>query len=97
LLLPTKFIYPSIIEEKGKENFMMGEMPFMKVAIVRATIAREKLMADNFTPDSEEIIGYEEVDEEEFYRPLAELLYKRIKEMYEEGQVENNVGRIQAN
>jgi hypothetical protein len=41
----------------------------MKVAIVRATIAREKLMADDFIPDSEEIIGYEEVDEEKFYRP----------------------------
>ncbi|MBP2071377.1 hypothetical protein J2Z80_000891 [Thermoanaerobacterium butyriciformans] len=37
----------------------------MKVAIVRATITREKLMADNFVPDSEEIIDYEEVDEEE--------------------------------
>jgi hypothetical protein len=41
----------------------------MKVAIVRTTIAREKLMADDFISDSEEIIGYEEVDEEKFYRP----------------------------
>ncbi|MBP2071370.1 hypothetical protein V6B95_03665 [Thermoanaerobacterium saccharolyticum] len=39
----------------------------MKVAIVRATITRERLMADDFTLDSEEIIGYKEVDEEEFY------------------------------
>jgi hypothetical protein len=28
-------------------------------------------MADDFIPDSEEIIGYEEVDEEKFYRPWA--------------------------
>ncbi|WKV09415.1 hypothetical protein Q2T46_02855 [Thermoanaerobacterium sp. CMT5567-10] len=69
----------------------------MKVAIVRATIAREKLMANNFIPDSEEIIGYEEVDEEKFYRPLAELLYTRIKEMREKGQVKDKVGGIQAN
>ncbi|AST57707.1 peptidase [Thermoanaerobacterium thermosaccharolyticum] len=70
----------------------------MKVAIVKTVITREKLMAGEFTPDSEEIIGYEEVEEEEFYKPLAELLYKRIKEMYEEErQVENNVGRIQTN
>jgi len=69
----------------------------MKVAIVRTTIAREKLMADDFISDSEEIIGYEEVDEENFYRLLAELLYTRIKEMSEKGQVKDNVGGIQAN
>ncbi|WP_029689362.1 hypothetical protein [Thermoanaerobacter sp. A7A] len=61
----------------------------MKVAIVRTVITREKLMADDFTPDTEEIIGYEEVDEEEFYRPLVQFLYPKIKKFIEEEK--NNV------
>lgn len=56
----------------------------MKVAIVRTVITREKLMADDFTPVSEEIVGYEEVNEDEFYRPLAQFLYPRIKKYLDE-------------
>jgi hypothetical protein len=67
----------------------------MKVAIVKTTISREKLMAGEFTPDREEIIGYEEVDEEEFYRPLVQFLYPKIKKFIEEEK--NGVGGIQAN
>jgi len=51
----------------------------MKVAIVKTVITRKKLMAGEFAPDSEEIIGYEEVDEDEFYRPLVQFLYPKIK------------------
>lgn len=56
----------------------------MRVAIVKTTISRKKLMAGEFTPDTEEIIGYEEVDEEEFYRPLVQFLYPKIKKFIEE-------------
>jgi hypothetical protein len=61
----------------------------MRVAIVKTTISRKKLMAGEFTPDTEEIIGYEEVDEEEFYRPLVQFLYPKIKKFIEEEK--NNV------
>jgi len=67
----------------------------MKVAIVKTVITREKLMAGEFTPDSEEIIGYEEVDEDEFYRPLVQLLYPKIKKFLEEEK--RNVVGIQTN
>ncbi|HHY79516.1 MAG TPA: hypothetical protein GX516_04035 [Thermoanaerobacter sp.] len=67
----------------------------MKVAIVRTVITREKLIAGEFTPDSEEIIGYEEVDEEEFYRPLVQFLYPKIKKFIEEEK--RNVVGIQTN
>lgn len=56
----------------------------MKVAIVRAVISREKMEHGIFTNDSEEIIGYEEIDEEEFYRPLVQFLYPKIKKFIEE-------------
>lgn len=55
----------------------------MKVAIVRTVISRDKLEQGIFKNDSEEIIGYERVDEEEFYRPLAELIYSKIRGMEE--------------
>jgi len=67
----------------------------MKIAIVRTVITREKLMADDFTPVSEEIVGYEEVDEDEFYRPLVQFLYPKIKKFIEEER--NGVGGVQAN
>ncbi|KKC28796.1 hypothetical protein [Caldanaerobacter subterraneus] len=65
----------------------------MKVVIVKTIISREKLMAGEFTPDSEEIIGYEEVDEEEFYRPLIRLIYPKIKRFLEE-EKSNDVGGV---
>ncbi|MDI6604081.1 MAG: hypothetical protein QME35_02925 [Thermoanaerobacteraceae bacterium] len=52
----------------------------MKVAIVKTTISRDKLKQGIFENDSEEIIGYEEVDEIKYYQPLAELIFKKIKE-----------------
>lgn len=65
----------------------------MKVAIVKTTISREKLMAGEFTPDREEIIGFEEVNENEFYRPLVQLLYPKIKRFLEE-EKGNDVGGV---
>ncbi|MDN5332143.1 MAG: hypothetical protein PWP45_1368 [Tepidanaerobacteraceae bacterium] len=45
----------------------------MKIAILKTSISRKKLLKGDFTPDSEEIVGYEEMDEDEFYGPLAVL------------------------
>ncbi|SHE94903.1 hypothetical protein SAMN02745195_01526 [Thermoanaerobacter uzonensis DSM 18761] len=64
----------------------------MKVAIVRTVITREKLMAGEFTPDKEEIIKYEEVDEEEYFKPLVQYLYPKIKKLIE-GE-KGNVDRV---
>lgn len=47
----------------------------MKVAIVRATIDRKTGQLK-----SEEVIGYEEVDEDAYYRPLVEIFGKRVLE-----------------
>lgn len=52
----------------------------MRVAHVKTTIDRHtgKVI-------SQEITGYETVDEDEYYRPLAEMFWKRIeKEMKRE-------------
>ncbi|MDI3478544.1 MAG: hypothetical protein PWQ59_2069 [Thermoanaerobacterium sp.] len=59
----------------------------MKVAIVRAVISREKLEQGIFTNDSEEIIGYEEIDEMDYYGPLAELIYSKIRGNADKGVV----------
>lgn len=56
----------------------------MKIAILKTSISRKKLLKGDFTPDSEEIVGYEEVDEDEFYGPLARLFYERLKEVYKD-------------
>lgn len=47
----------------------------MQAAIAKTTIDRKtgKVL-------SQEIIGYEQVNEDEFYRPLVEVFYKRIFE-----------------
>jgi hypothetical protein len=67
----------------------------MKVGIIKTTISRKKLMAGEFTPDTEEIIKYEEVDEEEYFKPLVQYLYPKIKKLIEEEK--NGVGGVQAN
>ncbi|TCO53911.1 MULTISPECIES: hypothetical protein [Thermoanaerobacteraceae] len=67
----------------------------MKVGIIKTTISREKLMAGEFTPDTEEIIKYEEVDEEEYFKPLVQYLYPKIKRFIEEEK--GNVVGIQTN
>ncbi|MGI1691855.1 hypothetical protein [Thermoanaerobacter uzonensis] len=64
----------------------------MKVAIIKTTISREKLMAGEFTPDTKEIIKYEEVDEEEYFKPLVQYLYPKIKKLIEEEK--GNVDRV---
>jgi len=56
----------------------------MKIAILKTTISRKKLLKGDYTPDSEEIIGYEEVDEDEFYGPLVKIFYEKIKEAFKE-------------
>jgi len=56
----------------------------MKIAIIKTTISRKKLLKGDYTPDSEEIIGYEEVDEDEFYGPLVKIFYEKIKEAFKE-------------
>lgn len=85
-------IFLNINVPKGNKNSNYKNSKgsdLMKVAIVKTTISRKKLMTGEFTPDSEEIIGYEEVDEEEFYRPLVQFLYPKIKKFIEEEK--NNV------
>ncbi|MDN5332146.1 MAG: hypothetical protein PWP45_1371 [Tepidanaerobacteraceae bacterium] len=56
----------------------------MKIAILKTSISRKKLLKGDFTPDSEEIVGYEEVDEDEFYGPLVKIFYEKIKEASKE-------------
>jgi len=56
----------------------------VKIAILKTSISRKKLLKGDFTPDSEEIVGYEEVDEDEFYGPLVRLFYEKLKEAYKE-------------
>lgn len=48
----------------------------MKLAIFKTTISRSKLQEGIFESDKEEIVGYEEMDEKEYWRPMAQYLYK---------------------
>ena len=53
----------------------------MQVAIVRTTIDRA-----TGRQISEEIIGYEEIDEDTFYRPLVEIFGRRVLEALQNRQ-----------
>jgi hypothetical protein len=47
----------------------------MQVATVRVTLDRKTMQKIG-----EEVIGYQEMDEDEYYRPLVELLAPRFME-----------------
>jgi len=58
----------------------------MQVAIVRTTVDRatgEQI--------SEKIIGYEEVDEDAFYRPIVEVFGKRVLEAFQNNKQEGGL------
>lgn len=52
----------------------------MKVAYIKTTIDRRTSEVKN-----QEIVGYEEVNEDEYYRPLVEVFWMRIKKELEKG------------
>ena len=52
----------------------------MKVAHVKTTIDRR-----TGEVIKREIIGYEEIDEDEYYRSLVEIFWKRIQKELEKG------------
>lgn len=56
----------------------------MQVTIVRTTVDRT-----TGRQLSEEIIGFEEIDEDAFYRPLVEVLGKRVLEALQSKQEGN--------
>jgi len=58
----------------------------MKVAIVRTTIDRK-----TGQQISEEVIGYDELDEDAFYRPLVEILGKRVLEALQNNKQEGGL------
>ena len=58
----------------------------MQVAIVRTTVDRatgEQI--------SEKIIGYEEVDEDAFYRPIVEVFGKQVLEAFQNNKQEGGL------
>lgn len=55
----------------------------MKAAIVRTTIDRK-----TGRQISEEIIGYEEIDEDTFYRPLVEIFGRRALQALQDNKQE---------
>jgi len=65
----------------------------MQVAIVRTTIDRKTGQRL-----SEQIIGYEEVDEDTYYRPLVEIYGKRVLDALQsnkqEGGLAESVGGV---
>ncbi|HHV99988.1 MAG TPA: hypothetical protein GXX36_10550 [Clostridiaceae bacterium] len=58
----------------------------MQVAIIRTTIDRKTGQRL-----SEEIIGYEEVDEDAYYRPLVEIFGKRVLEALQNDKQEGGL------
>ncbi len=61
----------------------------MQVATVRVTLDRKTMQKIG-----EEVIGYQEMDEDEYYRPLVELLAPRFMEwMKEQKEVKSNEAR----
>jgi len=61
----------------------------IQAAVVRVTVSRE-----TGQKISEEIIGFEKVDEDAFYRPLIEIFGKRVLEALHTKEDENEVKNV---
>ncbi|MBP2070898.1 hypothetical protein [Thermoanaerobacterium butyriciformans] len=51
----------------------------MQVAIIKTTISRNKLKQEIYKPDEQKIIGYEEIDENKYYDPIAQFVFDKMK------------------
>lgn len=61
----------------------------MQVAIIKTTISRNKLKQEIYKPDEQKIIGYEEIDENKYYDPIAQFVFDKMKNKKHQKKLRN--------